>query len=275
MGKYADLSDLVARAGADDLARAASRDGAPVTGALLRRALTEDQPLTDASLDALRAETDLVIYAGASPAPAFTAVAFTNPSTTGAVKAPDYTVPSYVAVAIPESQPDLTSISPGFGNQITAFDGPRAVEIDGKPYKYWRTLGAWSRRSSGRLLTVSPLAEGTRLWQAAAVDALRTVLGRLNDALADADAEIDGRIRARYPAATALGAPVLTARACDVAAYEVIGGPPDGELTRRWKAALAFLRDVATGATQLDAPAPPAPGARIVPAQCDVPLAAL
>ena len=259
---YATLGDLLLRASADDLARAASRDSpAAVDGPLLVRAAAEPQPLDAAALARLRTESGEVLHAGASPDAAFAAAEFTESSITGTVAMPEYAAPSWLALAVPASSKPLESVVAGAGagfafNQISAFEEqPQPIEIDGVACRWWRTKRQWSARSAGVEFAVAPFGGGEALWDAAAVAALPAVLARIDAALADADAEIDGRVAGRYPALAPTR--TLAAKAVDLAVFGLVGGAEDSENARRWKAAIDWLRDVAAGRIDLEAPEPP------------------
>lgn len=256
MARHATLADLLLRASADDLARAASRDQpAAVDGALLRRAAEEPQPLDGAALARIRTESGEALYAGASPDRDFEAAEFGARSITGTAAVPAYAGPRYLAVAVPADAREIDTIQLGGGfpvNQFDAFSGPQPVEIAGKAFRYWRTKRPFSDRSSGIDVTVAPFGGGESLWDAAAVDALPGTLARIEAALEDADAEIDGRIGPRYPSAAP--ARTLTAKAVDVAVYAIVGGDGESEEHRRWIAALRWMDGVAAGRIDLEPP---------------------
>ena len=255
MSRYATLEDLLLRASADDLARAASRDQpAPVSGELLRRAAAEPQPLDEAALDRLRGESAETIYAASKATADFTADDFTSSSTTGSVVPPAYAARSYLAVAVPAAL-RVTSILVGAFDQFGAFERAGDVAIDGVDCAVWRTTAPWSARSSGTAIGPRPLEGGRARWDAASVAALPATLARIDAALDDADAEIEGRIGPRYPAAVPTR--TLESKACDLALYAVVGGDRDSEEARRWEAAIRYLRDLAAGAIDLESPEPP------------------
>lgn len=255
MAKYATLAALLLRASADDIARAASRDQPTlVDGALLRRAAAEPQPLDQAALDRLAGESGETIYAAAQAAPNFVAADFAASSETGSVVPPAYVVPSYLAVAVPESL-GVDAIWIGEFDQFSAFEPADPVEIDGVRCAVWRTTVRWSTRSSGQALRPAPLHGGKRLWNADAVASLPGTLARIEAALEDADAEIDSRLGPRYPAA--LPTRALESKACDLAAQQIVGGDGETAIGLRWTAAQRWLRDIAAGAADLDAPEPP------------------
>lgn len=269
MARYATLAQLLARASADDLARAASRDeAAPVDGALLRRAARELQArglqaLDGKALGDLRSESSETVHAGASTTRDFDGGDFTISSGTAAVAAPRYAAPSYVAVAVPAAASPIVSIEIGGFDQFGAFvAGAAPVTIGGEPYRYWRTTRPWSTRSGGTTMRIAPFGGGEALWPADAVAALPATLRRIEAALTDADAEIDSRIRSRYESPAP--SPALTLRACDIAAQEIIGAGEDSTEHRRWSTAIHWLRDVSRGAIELDRPAAAPPAGRIV-----------
>ena len=260
MAKYATLSDLLLRGSADDLAGAASRDQpSRVNGALLRRAAQEPQPLDEAGLDRIRTETNDRLYAGVSSDSAFSAAEFTSSSTTNTAAVPDYSGAHYLGVAVPDSYADLDTIQLGGGlalDQFDAFAGPEALEIAGEQYKYWRSKRPFSDRSAGIRIAVAPFRDPKALWDGGMVAALPGTLNRIAAALDDADAEIDGRIGPRYP--DAVPTRTLTARACDIAVFGIVGGDQDSEEARRWESSIRYLRDLASGAVDLESPEPAA-----------------
>lgn len=92
-------------------------------------------------------------------------------------------------------------------------------------------------------------------WTTADRVAADAASGRLRQALADADAEIDGWIGARYPS-LANPPSALQAYAVDIAVYRLFrpGNPEDSRLIR-YKAAVTYLRDVSQGKIDLSPPA--------------------
>ncbi len=86
-----------------------------------------------------------------------------------------------------------------------------------------------------------------------ALEALPAALARLETALTDADAEIDGYLSGRYP--TPEATPRLRVLATDIALWRLIGGDADSETRQRYDAAVRYLRDVARGAIDLTAAA--------------------
>ena len=93
-------------------------------------------------------------------------------------------------------------------------------------------------------------------WTAAERTAADAAKARLEQALADSDAEIDGWVGARYPN---LSDPpsALKAYAVDVALYRLFrpGDPEDPRLLR-YRAAITWLREVSRGIIDLSPPAP-------------------
>lgn len=282
MARYAALADLLARASADDLAIAASRDAdVRLDGALLRRAtdlLAGGTRLDPEALERLRGEatasTETLRSAAKAPtsrggAPAFASGDFSTESTTDTVTMPVSGWPRqelrYVAVAVPSAARPIAHLFIGGFDQFAAFrPGGDPVSIDGAEWTWWRTTRPWSGRSAGTPMRVAPFGGGDALWSPDAAAVLPDALARIEAALADADAEIDSRIRGRYPSPAP--SPALTLRACDIAAQDVVGGGEDSPELRRWETAIAWLRDVSRGAIDLDAPAPPPPRARMVDA---------
>lgn len=77
------------------------------------------------------------------------------------------------------------------------------------------------------------------------------VEGVLADALADADAEINSYLAARYALPLAEAPRVLVPVACDIARYRLWKERASDAVTERYKAAIAFLRDVSGGRASL------------------------
>jgi phage gp36-like protein len=71
-----------------------------------------------------------------------------------------------------------------------------------------------------------------------------TVLGQ---AIADADAEIDSYLRARYPLPLLSVPAGLTRVACDIARYEMYDVAAPELVEKRFEQAIQFLKDIATG----------------------------
>jgi phage gp36-like protein len=69
----------------------------------------------------------------------------------------------------------------------------------------------------------------------------------LYQALADADAEINGFLQSRYTLPLATVPQVLNVLACDIALYRLMKERPILAVTERYNAARAWLRDVAKG----------------------------
>jgi phage gp36-like protein len=96
------------------------------------------------------------------------------------------------------------------------------------------------------------------------------VASTLEVALADASAEIDGYLAARYPLPLdpATAPALLKVFACDIARYRLMSTRADDRVTEGYKAALIYLRDVAMGKIALfpanAAPAEPAGSAGVV-----------
>lgn len=75
-----------------------------------------------------------------------------------------------------------------------------------------------------------------------------TVVAR---AIADAQAEIDGYLRARYALPIQAAVPDLTRVASDVARYRLYADRPTEEVRRRYEDAVAHLRRISSGEVQL------------------------
>ena len=87
------------------------------------------------------------------------------------------------------------------------------------------------------------------------VDALRPAVGRLQRALDDAKAEIDGWIGARYPNLAWAPASLAT-YAADIALYRLRVGADEEQRQHAYDAACRWLKAVAIGQVDLEAPAP-------------------
>lgn len=70
--------------------------------------------------------------------------------------------------------------------------------------------------------------------------------GRVAQALADANAQVDGYLGTRYTLPLSTVPPALTLNACDVARYRLARMPTD-EMRQRYQDALRWLGKVATG----------------------------
>ena len=88
-------------------------------------------------------------------------------------------------------------------------------------------------------------------------DAGDAAVARLQQALDDAIAEINGWIAPRYPGVADTPPAVLTAYCVDIALYRLYqpGDPEDPRLIR-YKTAIAWCKEVARGLIDLSAPAP-------------------
>ena len=78
---------------------------------------------------------------------------------------------------------------------------------------------------------------------------------RANAAIDDASAMIDSYVRKRYRTPLEVAPAEIRRTACDLARYYLATGDgrtPSEEVTRRQKDAIAWLRDIATGAVVLD-----------------------
>ena len=83
----------------------------------------------------------------------------------------------------------------------------------------------------------------------------------LDQALADADAEIDGYLAVRYPLPLAHVPPVLTRIACDVARYRLYDDQSPEEVRNRYTDAVKWLAAIARGFVSLGMPPSEAPAA--------------
>lgn len=86
-------------------------------------------------------------------------------------------------------------------------------------------------------------------------------------ALADAEAEIDARIGARYALPLASVPTVLVRVACDIARYFLWGDGASPAVRERFEDAQVLLKAVAQGSVQLPAAQPLAPGGDAVAVQ--------
>lgn len=69
----------------------------------------------------------------------------------------------------------------------------------------------------------------------------------LEQFLADASAEIDGYLAARYPLPLAATPALLVVFACDIARYRLMSTRVDDRIEASYKAAILYLREVALG----------------------------
>ena len=92
--------------------------------------------------------------AAASADTTFVAADFTSTSTTDSIVIPTFTANSYIALAIPTTEDDLTFIrNPGGINQLQAFTKQAGtLTIDGATYKWWRSNRRFLVASSGATL---------------------------------------------------------------------------------------------------------------------------
>lgn len=73
----------------------------------------------------------------------------------------------------------------------------------------------------------------------------------LEQFLADASAEIDGYLAARYPLPLATTPALLVVFACDIARYRLMSTRVDDRIEASYKAAVLYLREVALGKISL------------------------
>ncbi len=85
--------------------------------------------------------------------------------------------------------------------------------------------------------------------------------GVLDGAFADADAEIDSYLSARYALPLASVPPALARIACDIARYRLHDNRATEEVRVRYTDAVRFLNSLASGAVQLGLAAPVASSA--------------
>lgn len=80
------------------------------------------------------------------------------------------------------------------------------------------------------------------------------------EALARASGEADSYLAARYALPLAAVSPALVTAVCDVARYRLTGGEASQTevIAERYKAAIAWLRDIATGRAMLPGAVAPA-----------------
>jgi len=76
----------------------------------------------------------------------------------------------------------------------------------------------------------------------------------LNQAIADADAQVDRKLRGRYTVPITPAPDELTQIACDIARYFLFGTAVPDLVQSRFDAAMRELRDYATGINVLDIP---------------------
>jgi phage gp36-like protein len=81
----------------------------------------------------------------------------------------------------------------------------------------------------------------------------------LNQALADASADIDGALCGRYQLPLAVVPPVLKRLACDMARYYLYGKGVPEAVEKRYEGATKLLLAIATGKVGLGIPGPEAP----------------
>ncbi len=82
--------------------------------------------------------------------------------------------------------------------------------------------------------------------------------GVLAQALADAGAEIDSYLQARYALPLPSAPPALVRVACDITRYRLFDNRATEEVRQRYSDAVRYLRDIASGVVQLGL-ATPAP----------------
>jgi len=80
----------------------------------------------------------------------------------------------------------------------------------------------------------------------------------LNKAIADADAEIDSKLKNRYTVPLSPTPDILNLKACDIARYFLYEDSPTDHVTKRYDDAIKFLKEVRDGKESLgvDTPAP-------------------
>lgn len=89
--------------------------------------------------------------------------------------------------------------------------------------------------------------------------AAAAVLVSLNQALADADSDIDGYVATRYSVPLEPVPAVITRLACDLARYYLYDDQATETIQKRRDSAQAVLRDISAGKVSLGDPASPAP----------------
>lgn len=85
----------------------------------------------------------------------------------------------------------------------------------------------------------------------------------LDQAIADANAEIDGYLGGRYQLPLAVTPPILTVYACDITRYRLYDDAATEQVEKRYQDALKFLRLAAGGKVQIG---PAADGSKPAPA---------
>jgi len=88
--------------------------------------------------------------------------------------------------------------------------------------------------------------------------AVAAVLVSLNQALADADSDIDGYVATRYSVPLTPVPAVITRLACDLARYYLYDDQATETIQKRRDSAQAVLRDISAGKVSLGDPAAPA-----------------
>lgn len=73
----------------------------------------------------------------------------------------------------------------------------------------------------------------------------------LNQAIADAEAEVNAYLSGRYSMPLTSIPPVLVRLTCDIARYQLFGADLTDEVRKRYDAAVAFLKSVAKGEATL------------------------
>ena len=84
--------------------------------------------------------------------------------------------------------------------------------------------------------------------------------GAVDRALADAGAEADGYLAARYPVPVDPVPTVLTRLVCDIARYYLLGDSATEQVRDRYTDAIKSLRDISAGRMALDGATAPAGG---------------
>lgn len=85
----------------------------------------------------------------------------------------------------------------------------------------------------------------------------------LDQAIADAGAEIDGYLGGRYQLPLAVTPPIITVYACDMTRYRLYDDAATEQVEKRYQDALKFLRLAAEGKVQLG---PASDGSKATPA---------
>lgn len=117
-----------------------------------------------------------------------------------------------------------------------------------------RTDRSTPRLVTGDLLQAAAAGADLSAWTAEEQAAAAAALALVDQAIADADSEIDGYVATRYSVPVTPVPPIIQRLACDLARYVLYDDQATDGVQKRRDGAVTVLRDISAGRVSLGAP---------------------